>query len=172
MDSPTLQSWGGESYHNAIVLCLEPTPSAVRVRDIEASSSAGNCSIGGPSSAVGVRDIGPSSSTVQVGGCDDAPLGGCDDGPPSSPDHPESVRILFTQPLYPAMKPCPFFLEGACKFSEQECKFSHGHIAPLSRLQPYLEPDHRYTPLPPCWQATPLPTDHLKIIYFLKMVLA
>ncbi|XP_064395367.1 zinc finger CCCH-type with G patch domain-containing protein-like isoform X2 [Halichondria panicea] len=50
------------------------------------------------------------------------------------------VRVLFTQPLYAAMKPCPFFLEGSCKFTEETCKFSHGHTVLLSELQPYQEP--------------------------------
>lgn len=91
-----LQSWGGESYHNAIILCME-------------------------------------TSNPQVGGCDiELP----------TPDDPR-VRILFTQPLYDAMKPCSYFLEGACKFSELECNFSHGHVVTLSRLRPYMEPDYR-----------------------------
>lgn len=54
------------------------------------------------------------------------------------------MRVLFTQPLYSAMKPCSFFLEANCKFSEQECKFSHGHVVPLSRLRPFQEPDYRW----------------------------
>lgn len=96
---PPLQSWGGENYHNAVILCLEP-------------------------------------SNPQVGGCNIEPL-----SPPAADD--PLVRLLFTQPMYAAMKPCPFFLEGTCKFSELECKFSHGHVVPLSRLRPYAEPDHR-----------------------------
>lgn len=89
--APLKESWGGESYHNAIILSVEATP--------------------------------PSS--------DDQPL----------PGDPQ-VRLLFTQPLYPAMRPCPFFLQATCKFSEEECKFSHGHTAPLSTLQSHLQPDH------------------------------
>lgn len=92
-----LQSWGGESYHNAIILCME-------------------------------------TSSPASGGCDIEPL---------MPDDPQ-VRILFTHPLYDAMKPCEYFLEGSCKFSDTECNFSHGHVVPLSRLHPYMEPDYRY----------------------------
>jgi hypothetical protein len=90
-----LQSWGGESYHSAIILCMETPP----------TSHYGN----------------------------ELP----------SPDDP-MVRVLFTQPLYDAMKPCSYFLEGACKFTDLECNFSHGHVVPLSRLCPYMEPDYRY----------------------------
>lgn len=90
-----LQSWGGESYHNAIILCME-------------------------------------ASNPQV----EEPLSF------PTPDDPR-VRILFTHPLYDAMKPCSYFLEGACKFSELECNFSHGHVVTLSRLRPYMEPDYR-----------------------------
>ena len=82
------QSWGGESHHNAVILCRE---------EVE---------------------------------------------PPSGDDDFE-VHVLFTQPLYNAMKPCSFYLEGSCKFSQEECKFSHGHVVQFSRLRPFQEADHR-----------------------------
>lgn len=41
------------------------------------------------------------------------------------------------------MKPCPFFLEGKCRFDEQSCKFSHGHVVPFSELRPFQDPDFR-----------------------------
>lgn len=43
------------------------------------------------------------------------------------------------------MKPCPFFLEGKCKFSEEDCKFSHGVVVSVSELQSYEEHDFRYS---------------------------
>ncbi len=54
------------------------------------------------------------------------------------------VGVLFTHPTYDAMKPCPYFLNGDCKFSDQICKFSHGHTVSLSELRPFQEPDFRY----------------------------
>ena len=41
------------------------------------------------------------------------------------------------------MKPCPFFLEGKCRFDEHSCKFSHGHVVPFSELRPFQDPDFR-----------------------------
>ena len=41
------------------------------------------------------------------------------------------------------MKPCPFFLDGKCKFYGDTCKFSHGHSALFSELQPFQDPDFR-----------------------------
>lgn len=52
--------------------------------------------------------------------------------------------MLFTHPTYTAMKPCSFFLDGACKFDDGTCKFSHGHVVPFSDLRPYREPDFRW----------------------------
>lgn len=50
--------------------------------------------------------------------------------------------MLFTHPTYNAMKPCPFYLNGKCKF-EDTCKFSHGHVVLFSELLTYQEPDYR-----------------------------
>lgn len=51
------------------------------------------------------------------------------------------VRVVFMNPTHKEMLPCPYFLEGDCKFSEEQCHFSHGEIIPLSSLQEYREPD-------------------------------
>lgn len=51
------------------------------------------------------------------------------------------VRVLFTHPCFPAMKPCSFFLEGRCKFSAETCRASHGSVVRVSELRPYEEPD-------------------------------
>jgi hypothetical protein len=53
-----------------------------------------------------------------------------------------SVRVMFTHPCFPSMKPCQFFMEGHCKFTDDACRYSHGHIVPFSELKPYNEPDH------------------------------
>ena len=51
--------------------------------------------------------------------------------------------MFFTQPTSKAMKPCPFFLEGRCRFESTACKFSHGHIVSFSDLLTYQEPDYK-----------------------------
>lgn len=50
------------------------------------------------------------------------------------------VNVMFTHPTAPSMKPCPFFLDGRCKFSVDRCRFSHGHAVPVSELREYSEP--------------------------------
>ncbi|KAL1441414.1 hypothetical protein MTO96_001054 [Rhipicephalus appendiculatus] len=50
------------------------------------------------------------------------------------------VNVMFTHPTVSAMKPCSFFLEGRCKFSQERCRFSHGHAVALSELREYSEP--------------------------------
>lgn len=39
------------------------------------------------------------------------------------------------------MLPCPYFLEGDCKFSDEKCRFSHGDLVLFKNLQEYTEPD-------------------------------
>lgn len=52
------------------------------------------------------------------------------------------VRVLFTNPTHQEMLPCPYFLEDSnCKFSEEQCRFSHGEIVSFSSLKEYVEPD-------------------------------
>ena len=51
--------------------------------------------------------------------------------------------MFFTQPLYNAMMPCPFFLDERCKFDKETCKFSHGHVVNFSELQPFQDADFR-----------------------------
>lgn len=38
------------------------------------------------------------------------------------------------------MLPCPFYLETDCKFSDDQCRYSHGEKVPFSSLQEYIEP--------------------------------
>ncbi|XP_012269744.2 zinc finger CCCH-type with G patch domain-containing protein isoform X1 [Athalia rosae] len=51
------------------------------------------------------------------------------------------VRVMFTNPTHKEMLPCPYFLDGNCKFSDDQCHYSHGEIVSLSSLQEYSEPD-------------------------------
>ncbi|XP_077504333.1 zinc finger CCCH-type with G patch domain-containing protein isoform X2 [Amblyomma americanum] len=50
------------------------------------------------------------------------------------------VNVMFTHPTAPAMRPCSFFLDGRCKFSQERCRFSHGHAVALSDIREYSEP--------------------------------
>ncbi|OXU26919.1 hypothetical protein TSAR_000362 [Trichomalopsis sarcophagae] len=51
------------------------------------------------------------------------------------------VRVLYINPTHKEMLPCPYFLEGSCKFSEEQCHFSHGAVVPFTSIQEYKEPD-------------------------------
>ncbi|KDR13643.1 zinc finger CCCH-type with G patch domain-containing protein [Zootermopsis nevadensis] len=51
------------------------------------------------------------------------------------------VRVMFTNPTQQDMLPCPYFLEGDCRFSDQQCRFSHGELVDLSSLKEYKEPN-------------------------------
>ncbi|XP_058802705.1 zinc finger CCCH-type with G patch domain-containing protein [Phymastichus coffea] len=55
--------------------------------------------------------------------------------------HNIMVRVLFIHPTHKEMLPCPYFLNGSCKFSEEQCHFSHGELIPFSRIMDYREPD-------------------------------
>ncbi|XP_073436915.1 zinc finger CCCH-type with G patch domain-containing protein isoform X2 [Dendrobates tinctorius] len=50
------------------------------------------------------------------------------------------VRVLYLYPTHKAMKPCPYFLDGKCRFNEN-CRFSHGQVVAVSELQVFEEPD-------------------------------
>ncbi|CAG9110754.1 unnamed protein product, partial [Plutella xylostella] len=51
------------------------------------------------------------------------------------------VRVLFTHPTHAEMLPCPYFLDGECRFSDEQCRYSHGAIFPLSSLKEAIEPN-------------------------------
>lgn len=51
------------------------------------------------------------------------------------------VRVLFLNPTHKEMLPCPYYLDGKCKFSDEGCMYSHGELVPLSSIQEYREPD-------------------------------
>ncbi|KYQ46904.1 Zinc finger CCCH-type with G patch domain-containing protein [Trachymyrmex zeteki] len=51
--------------------------------------------------------------------------------------------VFFLNPTHKEMIPCPYFLNGSCKFSDENCHYCHGKIVPFSSLQEYKEPDFR-----------------------------
>merc|ERR1719461_2048045 len=38
--------------------------------------------------------------------------------------------------------PCPFFLDGRCKFTDEKCKYSHGKLVPFNDLKDYVNPSY------------------------------
>lgn len=55
------------------------------------------------------------------------------------------VKVLFTHPTHAEMLPCPFYLNGECKFSDEQCRYSHGALIQLSDLKEAIEPDYNGT---------------------------
>ncbi|XP_026323554.1 zinc finger CCCH-type with G patch domain-containing protein [Hyposmocoma kahamanoa] len=51
------------------------------------------------------------------------------------------VRVLYTHPTHSEMLPCPFYLDGECKFDDEKCRYSHGALVRLSNLKDAMEPD-------------------------------
>ena len=47
------------------------------------------------------------------------------------------MRVLFINPTHKEMLPCPYFLDGSCKFSEEQCHFSHGELVPFGSLKEF-----------------------------------
>ncbi|XP_033724992.1 zinc finger CCCH-type with G patch domain-containing protein-like [Pecten maximus] len=62
--------------------------------------------------------------------------------PGTSTDHIPKVSVMFCNPTHMSMLPCTYHLEGNCKFSDERCRFSHGHPVELGDLKEYLEPDY------------------------------
>lgn len=61
-------------------------------------------------------------------------------GSPTEMEHIK-VRVLFVNPTEREMMPCPYYLEGSCKYSDDQCHFSHGELVPFSDLREYREPN-------------------------------
>ncbi|EHH65160.1 Zinc finger and G patch domain-containing protein [Macaca fascicularis] len=61
-------------------------------------------------------------------------------GAEEAEDGSAGVRVLYLYPTHKSLKPCPFFLEGKCRFKEN-CRFSHGQVVPLDELRPFQDPD-------------------------------
>ncbi|KAL0895803.1 hypothetical protein ABMA27_011839 [Loxostege sticticalis] len=51
------------------------------------------------------------------------------------------VRVLFTHPTHAEMLPCPFYLDGDCRFEDEQCRYSHGAVVPLSHLKDAIDPN-------------------------------
>ncbi|KAK5650106.1 hypothetical protein RI129_001135 [Pyrocoelia pectoralis] len=51
------------------------------------------------------------------------------------------VKIMFINPTHQEMLPCPYLMEGDCKFDDEQCKYSHGEIVLFSTLKEYNEPN-------------------------------
>ncbi|XP_013783609.1 zinc finger CCCH-type with G patch domain-containing protein-like [Limulus polyphemus] len=62
----------------------------------------------------------------------------------TSPETPEDIKVsvMFCNPICNAMKPCSFYLEGKCKFSDENCRYSHGERIKLPELREFLDPDY------------------------------
>lgn len=61
-------------------------------------------------------------------------------GAEEAEDGSAGVRVLYLYPTHKSLKPCPFFLEGKCRFKEN-CRFSHGQVVSLDELRPFQDPD-------------------------------
>ncbi|KAH1013112.1 zinc finger CCCH-type with G patch domain-containing protein isoform X1 [Dendroctonus ponderosae] len=59
----------------------------------------------------------------------------------SNPDDLQ-VKVLFLNPTHTEMLPCPYYFdcEKDCRFSDEQCRFSHGELVAYSSLQDYIEP--------------------------------
>ncbi|XP_013410712.1 zinc finger CCCH-type with G patch domain-containing protein [Lingula anatina] len=56
-------------------------------------------------------------------------------------DEPK-VRVLYCNPTHQSMLPCRYFLDGDCRFSEDDCRYSHGSVVSVSDLREFKEPDY------------------------------
>uniref|UniRef100_H0VR01 Zinc finger CCCH-type with G patch domain-containing protein n=1 Tax=Cavia porcellus TaxID=10141 RepID=H0VR01_CAVPO len=61
-------------------------------------------------------------------------------GSEEAEDGTACVRVLYLYPTHKSLKPCPFFLEGKCRFKEN-CRFSHGQVVSVDELRPFQDPD-------------------------------
>lgn len=44
---------------------------------------------------------------------------------------------MFVNPIHKKMVPCPYYLEGECKFPDDKCHYSHGELIPFADLKEY-----------------------------------
>lgn len=61
-------------------------------------------------------------------------------GTEEASDGSAGVRVLYLYPTHKALKTCPFYLEGKCRFKEH-CRFSHGQVVSMDELRPFQDPD-------------------------------
>ncbi|XP_067662235.1 zinc finger CCCH-type with G patch domain-containing protein-like isoform X2 [Haliotis asinina] len=64
--------------------------------------------------------------------------------PSITDDEIPKVSVMFCNPTHISMVPCRFFLDGRCRFSEEKCKYSHGHVVNIKDLQAYQDPDYSH----------------------------
>lgn len=62
--------------------------------------------------------------------------------PTTSTNFVPKVSVMFCNPTHMSMLACKYHLEGNCKFTDEKCRFSHGHTVELEDLKEYLEPDY------------------------------
>ena len=53
-----------------------------------------------------------------------------------------TVKVLFCNPISESMRPCNYFLNGNCKFEDEKCKNSHGHLVSLANIKPFEQVDY------------------------------
>lgn len=51
------------------------------------------------------------------------------------------IKVMYCNPRCDQMRPCPYYLEGECRFEATECRYSHGEIVNLSDLREFKEPN-------------------------------
>ncbi|XP_062515734.1 zinc finger CCCH-type with G patch domain-containing protein-like [Corticium candelabrum] len=57
-------------------------------------------------------------------------------------DDTYKVRVVFTHPVTESMVPCQYYLSGKCKFSDSDCRRSHGQVVDINTLEEYEEADY------------------------------
>ena len=55
----------------------------------------------------------------------------------------DCVLVIFSHPIEIAMVPCPFFLEGRCRFADDKCKYSHGENCRIAELKEFVAPSYQ-----------------------------
>ena len=48
------------------------------------------------------------------------------------------VKAVFIHPTTKKMQPCPYFLEGNCKYPDEKCHYSHGYTVRLDEVQDFM----------------------------------
>ena len=55
----------------------------------------------------------------------------------------DCVLVIFSHPIEIAMVPCPFFLDGRCRFTDEKCKYSHGENCRIAELKEFVAPSYQ-----------------------------
>ncbi|RDD46720.1 Zinc finger CCCH-type with G patch domain-containing protein [Trichoplax sp. H2] len=56
-------------------------------------------------------------------------------------DESDIVKVMFLNPISHEMRPCPFYLDGQCNYSDEDCKYSHGYPVNISDMKSFEEPN-------------------------------